>query len=214
MPTILDQLRFGKAFLKLIKDPGKTENIFRFVDIGLKYPDDPAALDVVNFAMANEEVRKMYEEKYSPPPADLKQLGSLSDGTLGKEYSNHMTKNGFNTDFGLEIKVKNELDYVSVRITSTHDIWHALTGYDTSVKGELALQGFALSQTRSGISAAILSGGILHIMDHHCIDIIELMDIIWEGYERGKRAKFLLGVRWEENWGTSLNEIKEEYNIE
>ena len=72
MPSIIDQLRFGKSFLQLIRDPGKTENIFKFLDIGLKYPEDPGALEVVNFDSAEKgEVTSHESHEFYTPPMPL-----------------------------------------------------------------------------------------------------------------------------------------------
>jgi ubiquinone biosynthesis protein COQ4 len=74
-----------------------------------------------------------------------------------------------------------------------HDIWHILSGYHRDALGEACLVAFSYAQTRGlgwaliAFGAASRSRGTQH----------PTLKAIWQGYQRGKAAKWLLGEDYE-----------------
>lgn len=64
-----------------------------------------------------------------------------------------MTHNNLRADFFPKEEITALVKYVMMHARQLHDIWHVLAGYDTSVAGELALQGFYVGQIKSGVSS-------------------------------------------------------------
>lgn len=203
-----NQLKFGSAFLKIVKDPRQTEAVFDIADLGLKQKD-PAHLEpMIEHAMSFPEFKKLYEEKYIAPPVDLSKLCSMPIGTLGHEYGWHMVRQKLDPNFYRPVKPTEPALYIALRARQTHDIWHVLTGYDTSVRDELALQGFTFAQVRSGVSLTLLSAGWLHYLKTNPRSIYDVTNAVFEGFERGKRAAFLLAFPWEKMWEMPLRDAQ------
>ena len=100
-----------------------------------------------------------------------------------------------------------------MRMRQVHDLWHVLSGYPADVLGELGLQAFQFAQLPSALSASLIASGILHFVRSRPGELAKLMQILIEGYTRGKNAKFLLSRLWQEDWGRPLAQVREEMAI-
>jgi ubiquinone biosynthesis protein COQ4 len=98
------------------------------------------------------------------PPIDLEALDQLPEGSFGRAYARHMKEHGLrpfevSPQFDPEILRRNVF---AVRYAVTHDIFHLLLGFDTTLPGEMgvlafaAAQGYSRSQTVSLGFALIL----------------------------------------------------------
>jgi ubiquinone biosynthesis protein COQ4 len=80
------------------------------------------------------------------------------------------------------------------RTRDVHDIWHILSGYHRDGLGEACLVAFSYAQTRGlgwaliAVGAAIRSRKAPHY---------PYVKAIWQGYKRGKAARWLLGEDYE-----------------
>ncbi len=59
---------------------------------------------------------------------------------LGHAFAHHIIDHGFDPDYYRKIDIKNDVDYVLMRMRQTHDIWHVVTGIGTDPVGELGLK--------------------------------------------------------------------------
>jgi ubiquinone biosynthesis protein Coq4 len=57
-----------------------------------------------------------------------------------------------------------DISYITLRRSQTHDIHHVVTGFATDPAGELGLQAFQLAQIRSPIAIAILTAGLINVL--------------------------------------------------
>ncbi|HMP63351.1 MAG TPA: Coq4 family protein [Phenylobacterium sp.] len=79
------------------------------------------------------------------------------------------------------------------RTRDVHDIWHVLTGYHRDGLGEACLVAFSYAQTRGlgwaliALGAANRSRGARH----------PYRKAIWQGYQRGRQAAWLLAEDYE-----------------
>jgi ubiquinone biosynthesis protein COQ4 len=88
----------------------------------------------------------------------------------------------------------------------SHDLWHVVTGYGPDVGGEIALQAFTWGVTRmpSARMIAVL-GSLRHA--RHDIGIIRRAIA---AARRGRRARFLPTVRWEDHFERPLSDVQRE----
>ena len=148
------------------------------------------------------------------PPIDIETLIQYPKGSLGYEYARHMQENHlkpFNVSPGLEEIAQRNV--FALRYAITHDIFHVLLGFDTSYAGEIGVLAFAQAQNYSpqlNISLA-LAKIIYPILAPQ--QVKEIVANIRKGQELGKKAKFLLGVRFEEYWDESLTSVKAELGL-
>jgi ubiquinone biosynthesis protein Coq4 len=208
MLKMLNELRFGNAFRRLVEDPRRTEEVFKLSDVGLKLHPSKALELAVGRAMADDGFRELFNARYRTPPVDFKRLGNLPTNTLGHQYFLHMTRNGLKPDFFPDTACRNEVEYLIQRGREAHDIWHVLTDYDTSVADEMALQAFTLAHLDSPISAVILASGFLHYTRTEPSKLGELIELIDEGHERGRETRYMLGVQWENHWDMKLEDAR------
>ncbi len=148
------------------------------------------------------------------PPIDLEQLSQYPKGSFGYEYAHHMKANHLKP-----FNVSPELDDIArrnvfaLRYVVTHDIFHVLLEFDTSYAGEIGVLAFAAEQNYSpSLQLSLKLASVLYPI----LAPSQIQDIfanIRRGKELGKKAKFLLGIRFEEWWERSLSEVKAELGL-
>lgn len=96
------------------------------------------------------------------------------------------------------------------RTRDVHDFWHILTGYDLTSLGEAALVAFSYAQTRAMGWAVIATGAALRGRKNKQHPYARA---IWEGYNRGKAANWLLGEDYEAMLGEQLEPLRARLNL-
>ncbi len=190
-----------KGVVGMLRSPESTESVFDIED-GLRHVK--ATELILDHVMKSKGVPEMIAERYLAPPPDIESLDKYPDGSLGKAYARHILDRGFDPDYFRKIEVKDDVDYVLLRIRQTHDIWHVITGFGTDRIGELGLKGVELAQLRRPMAGVITTGGVLRYLFK---DPDELGHVLWaiaHGYRLGCRAGPLLAQKWEEHWDRPL----------
>lgn len=90
----------------------------------------------------------------------------------------------------------------------THDVWHAVTGFATDVAGELGLQGFYAAQVPGGLAMVLIAMGFLNAAIFSLDDRERRFQAVVDGWEMGRRAERLFGVRWNELWDRPIDEVR------
>jgi ubiquinone biosynthesis protein COQ4 len=105
--------------------------------------------------------------------------------------------------------------YVRNHLRETHDIWHAVLGFDTSIAGELGVQAFYLAQIPTHFSVAILTGGLLNLVasENGLAAVDARMSAVAHGFQMGKRAKPLFGLDWPSLFSRDLTELRTDLHI-
>ncbi|MBI3556042.1 MAG: hypothetical protein HY074_07250 [Deltaproteobacteria bacterium] len=209
----MDNIRIGKSLLRLIKDPNNTEEIFKMGEIGLHAKNHRFHKSVVENAMQDPGFRDLFTAQYLQPRIDLHELAAMPKNTLGERYANFLLARGFSVEFFPRFATEEPIRYLSIRARECHDIWHVLTGFNSGVTGELGLQGFTMAQIKAGLSASLIAAGLLHTVKNDPSRVNEVMDSVVEGYQLGRRAKFLLGFRVEQMWSLPIEEVREKLGI-
>ncbi len=214
---VIRKVKFMYHMLKFAQDPTNTPEVFRIMDTLRDSITVEQRTKIGEVFLQDPKFRSLYEsgkEEYLTQPFDLKALLKNPPASLGYQYAKMLTDRGFDPEFFEYLKVKDALTYFSVRLRKTHDIWHTLTGFDTNVPGELALQAFYIGQFPSPAPLAIVASGLLHVIGLRDLAMIRTtMDQIVAGYEAGKRAQKLYGVVWEDHFATDLGELRKSLNI-
>lgn len=194
-------IRTLKGVVGMLRNPESTESVFDIED-GARHLE--ATELVLKHVLAGKGVKEMIEERYLAPPADIEALDKCPDGSLGKAFACHILDHGFDPDYYRKIEVKDDVDYVLMRVRQTHDIWHVITGIGTDRIGEVSLKAVELAQLRRPMAAVIATGGVLRYLFK---DPDELGNLLWgiaHGYRLGCRARPLLAQKWEEHWDRPL----------
>ena len=207
--NIFNQVKIGAAVLRLIQDPTQTMMVFRVAEVALQMKDRKALHSAVDFALEDPGFQSLVERRFLPAEPDLEALGKLPEGTLGQAFAKHMLDNNLKLNFYPDVDPNNTFNYFEKRARQVHDLWHVVCGYGIDVKGELELQGFTLANLRVGISATIIAAGIFHILKNRPAEVYDYFNAVVQGFVRGQKANYLLGIPLEEMWEKPLAEVRQ-----
>ena len=144
--------------------------------------------------------------------ADRVGLASMPSGSLGRAYLDFAIQNGFSADGLVELnqeieREESELDATRQwfwnRFTAMHDLWHVVTGCETTPDGEGHLLAFTQGQVPQRGYRVILSLIVLRAN----IDLRFQWSLI-KSWRSGRRAETLIRARWEELLPLPLDEVR------
>jgi len=198
----------ARALLGLLKNPQDTRQVF-VLNIAINRRHVPRFL--TRFMIEPGGLELMRDQPaIDSHSVDFAALERLPADTLGHAYAKHLRDNGLDADlFQAPPELPRAIAYLAQRMRQSHDIWHVLTGYDTSVGGELALQAFTYAQTGAPGQLVLALVGTLR----WSLRQPKLAADVLDGWRRGKRARSLLTVRWEDLWATPLAEVRQRLAI-
>lgn len=171
---------------------------------------------------------QMLEEKYVGLPYDLEAMLKMPKGSLGWTYAKVMSTLGYDPQFypSAPASFETDSDYISFRVYKTHDIHHIITGYMLNNFGELGVISVSVGQFRYpaflflDIISLLVSFFTSDKLYNQTMDAVELnktlaykFRLISDGIEMGQAAKPLFPIKWEEGFERSLDEWREELNI-
>ena len=171
-------------------------------------------------ALANPIADEMLKSRYLSPTPDVAYLATLPDGSLGKAFERYLTENGLDANLLRESafieahRARGEdVGYLAERGFQLHDLFHVLTGFNTTPLGEVRVVSFTVAQTPAPYPAMIIASRPLQMVLYKPELLPAVMDAITEGWALGRRAKPLIDVRWEEFWERPLAELRREYAL-
>ncbi len=141
-------------------------------------------------------------------------FAKFPEGSLGKCYYDHCMKYGLNPDAFPKVKVHDDASYVEHVIRHVHDVWHVLTGFDVSIRGELGLQAFKAKQINWPFAMVGLGGGSFVTLFKTPEDIENLMDQIVRGGQMGAVCKPIMTIDWNDRWSEPLAFVRRELGLE
>ena len=154
------------------------------------------------------------------PVPDIAYLAGLADGTLGKEFERYLTSNELDINLLRESafieahhKRGDDVGHLAERGFQLHDLFHVLTGYDTTPLGEVRVVSFTVAQAPAPYPAMIMASRPLQILLYRPQLLPFIMDAITDGWVLGRKAKPLLAVHWEEHWEQPLAELRKAYDL-
>jgi ubiquinone biosynthesis protein Coq4 len=198
-------------FLEVVKDPDRTDLIFKVITA----PEilNQKNLDVfTNKILSDPKGALLLTERYHKEWR-LNDLIELPKSSIGYIYAKHMMDLNLDVDFYPPAPGEAEIAYLQTRMRRTHDIWHTITGFDTSVAGEIGLQAFTQAHMGIRSPAAISSMFLMHGLIFKPEIVGDIFAEIARGYNMGRDCKPLYGEKFEEFWDRDLNEYRQELGI-
>lgn len=106
-----------------------------------------------------------------------------------------------------------ELAYIMQRYRESHDFYHVLLGFGVSLPAELVVKWFELSNFNLPVAALSSVFGPLRIEDSG------ERRRLWKTYgpwalRAGGKAECLIGVEWEKEWETDIEELRTRFGVE
>lgn len=208
----IERIQGVRSFLILINDPTQTDKVFKLTRSD-RFQNDPLFKAVIDGLSADRDFQIMYESGYNPPLPPIADLAKYPEGTFGRAFADHIVQNKLAVDFYPVDKKINFNTYVVARSRKLHDMWHVLTGFDTSLEGEMGVQGFSLAQLRSPLSANLIAAGLLHCTIKNPAAFERSVKNIFLGYQLGKACKTLITLRLEDHLARDLRELRQELGL-
>lgn len=149
---------------------------------------------------------------------DRQWLATFAPGTLGHAYAEFTARENLSAD-GLaeisrvgvsQIDIKHPYAWFGRRTRDVHDLWHVLSGYGRDGLGESCLVAFSYAQT-GGLGWALIAVGAAtrtRGQGRH-----PYVKAIWQGYQRGRKAAWLLGEDYERLMAEPLESARRRLNI-
>jgi ubiquinone biosynthesis protein COQ4 len=156
----------------------------------------------------------LIRERYIPCAHNLDELLSYPQNSLGYIYAATIKKAGFDPNLHKDMRYKSDAEYVELRLSQTHDIWHIVTGFDTSPIGEIGLQAFHLPQFPYPLATMLIANSLMSSTLLTPETLPQLLDAIALGWQMGKKTKPLFAQKWEEAWEKPLAQWQAELNIQ
>lgn len=200
-----------KAFLKVLLDD--RGNLDLVEELSTSLVDNRAFQLTVESMKAKPEVASIIAERYMAPPHDLKALLEYPQDSLGYTYASSLKEAGLQT-ITAKVKIDSDTSYVENRWQQTHDIWHIITGFDTSEIGEIGLQAFYLAQFQLPLASMLIANSLISTTLLQPDELSLLLSAIAKGWEMGQTAKPLIAQKWEEAWEKPVAVWQAELNIQ
>ena len=194
----------------------------------IEQPDRlPSALAILNHsyasplaAMARQRLREHPEiaalvaERYWGHWPSVAELAAMPTGSLGQAFGALLQQEGLTLiprTEGLD-QLADDDQYLQLRTRACHDLWHLITGFPTTLPGEVALNGFGARQLRQPGPVLLLAADLLsraHLSD----TTPDLADAVSFGLQLGGVCAPVLAQRWEEGWERPLSEWRDRLGI-
>lgn len=206
-----DMVKAVKTLRELMANPDDLPKVFTLIDA----LQGTAAPRLKKGFLAREDGRWLFEHRPDIVPllSDRKALRKMPAGSLAHAYLAFVESENISAEGivdaatrGREIR-DDGYQWQRDRMRDTHDLWHAVTGYQGDVLGELSLLAFLLAQHWQPGIALVLMGGLSKLVQP------EARWLIAEGFVRGKRADWLPSQRWEELLPLEVNEVRRRLRV-
>jgi len=207
-----------RAIRDLFANPNDTQYVFEIIEA----LQGPALIRMRNRLRRSERGRQLLSERPDLVPLlnDREALRELPEDSLGRAYLAFVEAEGIGAD-GLVSASKltrqgdeaAELRWIRDWLRDTHDLWHAVLGYQGDLVGEAALLAFSHHETRNlgvGMIATVAWFKLGRITEPG----IGARRAIVEGHRRAKRAAWFVEVPWHQWLGRPVVEVRRELGVE
>ena len=214
-PSPLARLRTAaRATRAALANPGDTAQAFRIAD-ALSF-DNPERV-ARRFRGDADGARLLAErDELLGVLRDRARLAAMPDGSLGRAYLAFVEAEGITADGLVDASHdgvtgydgQDDVSYVRRRLRDTHDLWHAITGYQGDLLGEAALLAFTFAQTHNPGVGFLAALGVVLTPSH------DARRMILDGFRRGRRAAWLPPRDWAQLLARPLDEVRRELGVE
>lgn len=199
-----DWRRAWRALGRLVEDARRTDEVFEILE-ALSGPADGAVRRRFERNPAGRELLRRRPDLLEAL-SDRAALASLPEGTLGRAYADFMEAGGISAEelaaADRERPGRSEAAdspdpdlWIGERLRDAHDLWHVVTAYGMDEAGEVALLAFSYAQLGNlGLLLIVLTAAIRGPKDWR----LRWQRELWRAWRRGRRARWLATVPWEE----------------
>ncbi|MEM9039540.1 MAG: Coq4 family protein [Actinomycetota bacterium] len=224
-PPIVDR-HFADRFLRAVDRPLDYGVVLLFNDWWAEAPQ--SAIDAyVGHLRQAPGADEFLAARHLPEPTKVEDLASCAAGTLGHGYHSFIVDNSLMANLGVDYRtfhdrllaegaldrLPDDLAYTIVRGFQIHDVLHTLTGFSPTRLGELAQAGFHFAQLQFPYHAMRFAVTTAHLAFVDPASITKAMDAMTDGWAMGRAAENTHFHRWEDEWDTPLDELRERFCV-
>ena len=213
--TKMDWGHAWRSLQKLLADKEDTRQVF---EIMRALNGQSTAKGYIRLLETPEGGRIAFERReFADRLMDDAWLDSLPAGSVGAHYRDFIRAEDLSAAGLADVSreglqdVDNPHPYAwyGRRTRDVHDIWHILSGYHRDALGEACLVAFSYAQTR-GLGWALIAFGAASRSRGTKYPTLKA---IWQGYQRGKAARWLLGEDYERLMAEPLEAARKRLGI-
>jgi len=149
---------------------------------------------------------------------DRDELALLPAGTLGRAYhkftaAEHFSAQGLAeiSNFDEVLQPGEDMTLFRERSRDAHDLLHVITGYGRDPLGEACLTAFTFAQT--GLKGFMLIATAAARRIARSLPGEPVRRAVFEGYRRGRRARWLVAADWEMLLAEPIDSIRAQFGI-
>jgi ubiquinone biosynthesis protein COQ4 len=216
MSTKLDLPQALKALRRLLNDKEDTTAVF---EIMRALNGSSTAKGYLKLLETPQGGRIAFQrQEFATRLMDDPWLDSLPDGSVGAAYRTFIREEQLSAEGLAEISRQGSTQvdephpyaWMGRRTRDVHDIWHILSGYHRDALGEACLVAFSFAQTGGLGWALIALGAASRARKDKTHPYVKA---IWQGYRRGRAAKWLLGQDYERLMSEPLDAARRRLGI-
>jgi ubiquinone biosynthesis protein Coq4 len=148
------------------------------------------------------------------PEQKLSTLRELPAGTLGREYARFLDANGIEPlEISAAMKERFRKNPYALRYTTTHDLHHVLTGFDTGLAGELGVFAFNVGQGSAPVSRRMLRVARFIYSLFSPTQARRIWHNVHIGDELGRRAELVIAEPIESFFAEPLAQVRGKLGI-
>ncbi len=133
----------------------------------------------------------------------------MKDGTLGRAYARFLDDNRIKPlVISPEIKARFHDHPYALRYTTTHDLHHVLTGFDTGLAGEIGVLAFNVGQGSAPVSRWLFRLASFFFVVLAPSEVGRIWHNVRVGLELGARAELVIAAPLESSFGEPLAEVR------
>ena len=149
---------------------------------------------------------------------DRETLAALPAGTLGRTYYEFMQAENLSADGLVEAsktlkswRLDDDVTWFRERNREMHDLLHIVTGYGRDPLGEASLVAFSFAQTSLKGFLVIAITASLRLSQ--AVPDQPMKRAVFEGWRRGRHAKWLIAADWEALLSQPVEAIREQFAV-
>lgn len=212
----LDWAHVLRSLRRLLNDKEDTGQVF---EIMRALNGSSTARNYLKLLETQQGGRMAYERpEFAQRLMDDAWLDSLPEGSVGAAYRHFIRSEKLSAGGLIDISrqgapavdEQHPYAWMGRRTRDVHDIWHILSGYHRDGLGEACLVAFSYAQTK-GLGWALIGAGAAWRARN--AKTYPYKRAIWQGYRRGKAARWLLGEDYERLMAEPLESARRRLNI-
>jgi len=190
------------ALLELIEQPDRVPSALAILNHSY---GSPLAASARQLLRQQPAIASLVAERFWGHWPFPEELSAMPLGSLGQAFGALLCQEGLELiprPEGLD-QLTDDDQYLQLRARACHDLWHLVTGFPTTLPGEVALNGFGARQLRQPGPVLLLAADLLS-RAHRPDTTPDLADAVAFGLHLGGVCAPLLAQRWEEGWHQPL----------